>query len=50
MIPLSIPVVNRFFKKMIGEKENDEPEVFTSTCEDEMKLFGYLYSVDRKTA
>ena len=36
--------------KMIGEKEDDEPEVFTSSCEDEMKLFGYLYSVDRKTA
>ena len=36
--------------QMIGEKEDDEPEVFTSSREDEMKLFGYLYSVDRKTA
>ena len=36
--------------EMIGEKENDEPEVFTSSREDEMELFGYLYSVNRKTA
>ena len=36
--------------QMIGEKEKDEPEVFTSSREDEMELFGYLYSVDRKTA
>lgn len=36
--------------QMIGEKEDDEPEVFTSSSEDEMKLFGYLYSVDQKTA
>ena len=36
--------------EMIGEKEDDEPEVFTSSREDEMELFGYLYSVDRKTA
>lgn len=36
--------------KMIGEKEDDEPEVFTSSREDEMELFGYLYSVDQKTA
>ena len=36
--------------EMIGEKENGEPEVFTASREDEMKLFGYLDSVDRKIA
>ena len=36
--------------EMIREDGINEPELFASTCRDEMLLFDYLDSVEKKTA
>ena len=36
--------------EMIREDGMNEPEVFTSTCEDEMQFFSMLNELEKKTA
>ena len=36
--------------ELLRESRDGEPELFASSCEDEMLLFRYLDLVDRKTA
>ena len=36
--------------EMLRENETGEPEVFTSSCEDEMKFFRFLDILEKKSA
>jgi len=36
--------------EMLRENGSDEPELFTSSCADEMRLFGFLTAIDSKAA